>query len=246
MALISLRPRPECWQRIQREYPVQEQKSDAFGRLIDKYVGWSGGAPMVLLDLGCGRGLESPRVYRRAGMLSIGLDLAEAVRENETVAYGVRADAAALPFGAETVDVVVCQQLIEHLERPGVVFCEVARVLRPGGIFLLMTPNLFGWPTLVSRLLPYGLHCRLNRELFGIDESDVFPTYYRANTVRGLDGLLRSAGLRPVEVQMVQPSPGILTFSTVLTRCEIAATRLLRRAEWLAPLRYVIMAAYAK
>jgi SAM-dependent methyltransferase len=243
MALISLRPRPECWQLIQREYPVQEQKSDAFGQMIEAYLARR---PAVLLDLGCGRGLESPRVYRRDGLLSIGLDLGTSVRENDAVAYGVRGDATALPFDAESVEIVICGQLVEHLERPDLAFREVARVLRPGGVFLLMTPNLLGWPTLVSRLLPYGMHRRLNREMFGIDESDVFPTYYRANTVRRLDTALRSVGLRQLEVRMYQPSPGLLTFHASLTRCEIAATRLLRRWPKLSTFRYVIMAAYEK
>jgi SAM-dependent methyltransferase len=267
-----IRARPSCWRLIKRYYPVQEQKADEFGRLLDRYLSAAPGAgcqvpgekdlPLpgtrhpapgtvsaarpVLLDIGCGRGLETARVYRERVAFSIGLDRSEAVRENQTVACQVRGDATSLPFGDETVDLAVCQELIEHLEAPQAFFREVARVLRPGGLFLLMTPNLLAWPTLVSRALPYALHQRLNRQLFGIDERDVFPTHYRSNTVPALDRALRAAGLSRVDLRMYQPSPGLLAFSLPLTWLEIAGTRLARRWSLLAPLRYVILAAYEK
>jgi SAM-dependent methyltransferase len=254
-----IRARPSCWQLIKRHYPVQEQKAEEFGRLLDRYLEAALGGPrpsatehaseasrLVLLDIGCGRGLETARVYRERVAFSIGLDRSEAVRENQTVACQVCGDATSLPFGDETVDLAVCQELIEHLEAPQAFFREVARVLRPGGLFLLMTPNLLAWPTLVSRALPYALHQRLNHQLFGIDERDVFPTHYRANTVPALDRALRAAGLSRVDLRMYQPSPGLLAFSLPLTWLEIAGTRLARRWSILAPLRYVILAAYEK
>jgi SAM-dependent methyltransferase len=273
-----IRARRSCWQLIKRYYPVQEQKAEEFGRLLDRYLeaalgarrsalGECGGMPPgrtvspcldraergapsterpILLDIGCGRGLETARVYRERAVFSVGVDLAEAVRENQTVAHRVRGEAMALPFGTESVDIAVCQELIEHLASPEAFFREVARVLRPGGVFLLMTPNLLAWPTLVSRALPYALHQRLNRQLFGIDDRDVFPTYYRANTVPALDRALGLAGLSRVDLRMYQPSPGLLTFSLPLTWLEIVGTRLARRWSLLTPLRYVILAAYEK
>jgi SAM-dependent methyltransferase len=261
-----IRARRSCWQLIKRSYPVQEQKGEEFGRLLDRYLeaapgarrqapgkegpprpgAWRLAPGAVLLDVGCGRGLETAQAYRERVAFSVGVDRAEAVRENATVAHRVRGDATALPFGTATVDLAVCQEMIEHLAAPEACFREVARVLRPGGLFLLMTPNLLAWPTLVARALPYTVHQRLNRQLFGIDERDVFPTHYRANTVPALDRALRAAGLSRVEVRMYQPSPGLLTFSLALTWLEIAGTRLARRWSILAPLRYVILAVYEK
>ena len=45
-------------------------------------------------------------------------------------------------------DLIVLNQVIEHLEQPGRVVAELARVLRPGGRLLVATPNYgtFGWP----------------------------------------------------------------------------------------------------
>lgn len=51
------------------------------------------------------------------------------------------ADAARLPFRDETFDVVVSSDLIEHLPDAGSHIAEVRRVLKPGGLYFLKTPN---------------------------------------------------------------------------------------------------------
>jgi len=47
----------------------------------------------------------------------------------------------ALPFGAETFDIVVCVDVLEHIEAWEGVVSEVRRVLRPQGLFLFATIN---------------------------------------------------------------------------------------------------------
>lgn len=46
-----------------------------------------------------------------------------------------------LPFDAATFDLVILDSVIEHVENPRRVIREVARVLRPGGIAYLVSPN---------------------------------------------------------------------------------------------------------
>lgn len=43
----------------------------------------------------------------------------------------------ALPFGDETFDVVLSDNVIDHAENPGRIVAEMARVLKPGGILFL-------------------------------------------------------------------------------------------------------------
>lgn len=52
-----------------------------------------------------------------------------------------RATVPPLPFGAERFDCVISFQVIEHIERDAELVREVHRVLRPGGRFILTTPN---------------------------------------------------------------------------------------------------------
>jgi SAM-dependent methyltransferase len=53
---------------------------------------------------------------------------------------GVCGSALALPFATGTFDVVSAFDVIEHCEPEEVALAEVARVLRPGGIFLMAVP----------------------------------------------------------------------------------------------------------
>jgi len=46
-----------------------------------------------------------------------------------------------LPFGDGSFDCVISFQVIEHIERDAETVREVERVLRPGGCFILTTPN---------------------------------------------------------------------------------------------------------
>lgn len=52
-----------------------------------------------------------------------------------------RATVPPLPFGDESFDCVISFQVIEHIEDDASFVREVARVLRPGGCFVVTTPN---------------------------------------------------------------------------------------------------------
>jgi len=52
------------------------------------------------------------------------------------------ASAEDLPFADGTFGVVVIKHVVEHLPRPGKAIAELGRVMAPGGILILATPNL--------------------------------------------------------------------------------------------------------
>ncbi len=51
-----------------------------------------------------------------------------------------QATAEALPFQDASFDVVMAMDIIEHVDDDAPVFCELARVLRPGGVLVLSSP----------------------------------------------------------------------------------------------------------
>jgi 2-polyprenyl-6-hydroxyphenyl methylase/3-demethylubiquinone-9 3-methyltransferase len=53
----------------------------------------------------------------------------------------VAGNAMLLPFADGNFDAAVCSEVLEHVPLPGVLVQEVARVLRPGGMFCFDTPN---------------------------------------------------------------------------------------------------------
>jgi SAM-dependent methyltransferase len=67
--------------------------------------------------------------------------------------YGVpllRGSITALPIRDASFDCVVCSQVIEHLPADPAIFDELTRVLRPGGLLVLGTPDYdtIGWRTI--------------------------------------------------------------------------------------------------
>ncbi|HET6953087.1 MAG TPA: class I SAM-dependent methyltransferase [Acidimicrobiales bacterium] len=104
-----------------------------------------------VLDLGCGEG-QIARLAHGAGAQVVGIDAsaaqtAEAARRGGGPAYG-RAAAGALPFRSGSFDAVVACLVLEHVADLDGALDEVARVLRPGGRFVLFVNHpLFQTPS---------------------------------------------------------------------------------------------------
>ena len=116
--------------------------------IIERYVPLAG---RRVLDLGCGLG-EYVRAFERAGAAALGCDVERArlIEGRERGARGlVRAAGEALPFAAGALDVVVLNEVIEHVADEAAALREVARVLAPGGRALIYAPN---------RLFPFETH----------------------------------------------------------------------------------------
>ena len=97
--------------------------------------------------------------------------------------------------------------VIEHVASPGRLFAEVSRVLKPRGHFVLHTPNVTGYTTALARLVPAPWRPRVAELLQGRRPEDVYPTHYRANSIRALQCLASAAGLDVVDLHTVTSSP---------------------------------------
>ncbi len=104
----------------------------------------------VVVEAGCGEGYGGQLLADAGAAVVVGLDLDLATLRHSAVAYpGVPVAAAnlvALPLGDEAVDLVVCSQVVEHLWDQDGFVAECARVLRPGGLLVVTTPNRLTFP----------------------------------------------------------------------------------------------------
>lgn len=97
-----------------------------------------------ILDLGCGEGITLEKILRRFPERNIlGMDYAEEkvriCREHQLPAR--LGSAYALDLGDHSWDCCLLLEVIEHLEEPEKALREVHRVLRKGGLFLLIFPH---------------------------------------------------------------------------------------------------------
>jgi len=105
-----------------------------------------------LLDAGCGTGIEAANLQRLAPRLKIhGVDISS-VSLAGAVAQPGAADAVfyqaaleRLPFADAVFDYVTAHEVIEHVEEPAMVLAEFFRVLKPGGVCAIATPNGASW-----------------------------------------------------------------------------------------------------
>jgi 2-polyprenyl-6-hydroxyphenyl methylase/3-demethylubiquinone-9 3-methyltransferase len=101
-----------------------------------------------VLDVGCGGGLLAEE-FARLGCAVTGVDPSQeslaAAREHaatQGLAIGYqRGSGEALPFVADSFDVVYCCDVLEHVNDLRQVIAETARVLKPGGVYLYDTIN---------------------------------------------------------------------------------------------------------
>ena len=98
-----------------------------------------------VLELGCGAG-EGAELLAEKAEEYVGLDIAPRWSENDSAMLGgasfVQGDACYLPAEWQgKFDVVVAMELVEHLQDAAALRREIQKVLAPGGLAVLSTPN---------------------------------------------------------------------------------------------------------
>jgi len=136
----------------ERFVPQQDQ-----GRLIEvEHVSryhWAAQAAKdrLVLDAGCGTAYGSRLLAEGGAREVVGVDIARAMLETVAPAMpgSVRlqaGDLRRLDFEDDTFELVVCFEVIEHVEDPIIVLDELVRVLAPGGLLLVSSPNRDVYP----------------------------------------------------------------------------------------------------
>lgn len=198
-----------------------------------------------VLDLGAGGGELNAYAFRGKVDQIVGVDLDPRVTSNPLLDAGLRADIYALPFRDATFDVVFSIYVLEHVDRPEVLAAEIARVLKPGGVCLSLTPNVFHYVTIASRLTPMSFHRWINARR-GRAEEDTFPTEYRLNSAGALRRHFGAAGLQTVAIDAIEVQPNYLTFSAFTYAAGVAYERLVNSTDLGASFRVNLIGLFQK
>jgi SAM-dependent methyltransferase len=137
---------------------------------------------MTILHAGCGWDRNDiTRPYRDSSRI-IGVDLDARVATKFHSEFR-RCSLDGLPYADATFDLVVSEYVWEHLEDPDGVFREIARVLKPNGRLIVLTPSKWSYKGLGAWLLPFQFHIWMGNIRYGKGhDPDMYPTRYRCNT----------------------------------------------------------------
>lgn len=180
---------------------MDQHEKELFGNLPDDHSAqvddWSGagtikswipelGPHYRILDLGAGSGASKDRIlsgFDEGTCTWVGVDIddsAEAIAHAKNKLGIIYYDGVNLPFDDGEFDAIWCRQVLEHVRYPDEVLKEVARCLKPNGVFIGS----------VSQLEPYHSRSIFNWTHYGI--KTVFEDHgLNVKQMRpGIDGIL--------------------------------------------------------
>jgi SAM-dependent methyltransferase len=150
----------------------------------------------VVAEVGCGRGvlvdLDQPggawQDLRGEGRTVIGIDIEQTGAENPVIdEFRLIGRDGRWPLDDGSVDLAVSDFVLEHVTDPEDFVRELARVLRPGGMFIARTISRHSILAAAARMVPNDHHAKaLERLQPGREERDVFRTAYKMNTRKDL------------------------------------------------------------
>ena len=146
-----------------------------------------------LLDVGCGAG-NLLQAAQKNSWDAQGVDVsANSIKHIRELGFeGFHGELQKANFPSQHFDVVTAAEILEHLADPRLLLQEVARVLRPGGLFWTTTPHGRG----------------LSARVLGIKWRCVWPPeHLQLFSVAGLKALLREAGFRELRIRTTGGNP---------------------------------------
>lgn len=168
-----------CSEVIQQIYAALERELQRIRK--------DAGRPLDVLDVGCWDGANAEKYRTILGGTARGIEVfpkeANKARARGIDVAEVDLEGGRFPWAADSVDVVVVNQVFEHLKNVWIPMSEIARVLKPGGTLVFSVPNLA------------SLHNRVMLG-FGYQPSSIrtFGPHIRGYTYRQVRGFVEFGG----------------------------------------------------
>jgi len=237
--------RESCWNIISKYYPEKKTKYEISSDLILKSINEINSCSKVLMmDAGCGHS-SGITFDLDPNIKLVGADLVfDDLKNNKKVNFRIVSDLNNIPIRDNSLDIVYSNMVIEHLPEPNKFFNEISRIVKGGGYFILATPCIYNIVVIVNKILPDWLSSLLSSWLTGKDSTDVFPAFYRANSIRKIRKLISDTEFEEVDLIMYQPPPSAFVFSEIICKIIILYYKLINKYDIFMFLRGVIIARY--
>ena len=133
----------------------------------------------IWLDCGCGNnGMVDD--FACLAKNAFGIDVIDPIYKTNYL----KADIKKLPLLSQTADLVTLRFVVEHFKNSDEYIDELFRVCKKGSRIIVLTTNIMSPLIFLPRLLlPYWLKNKILTKLFKVNDTDVFPTYHKLNSI---------------------------------------------------------------
>ncbi len=222
------------WWLEARLVPGLRPSQYAFAEMLEKQLA----TRSVWLEVGCGRApfpwwmpeYQACVLAQARWVVGIDLDMSS-LRDHQAYPDKLLASGYALPFPAESFELISANMVVEHLHDPAVFLREARRVLKPAGRLMFHTTNRGNLLVTAAAWTPDRIKLLLIRMLEGRSRQDVFRTHYRLNRRADIERLALESGLRLVEMRFVSTS-AVTGSLGPLAIFELLWLRMLARSGW--------------
>lgn len=140
---------------------------------VDLIARWSNLDGARVLDAGCGAG-EYVEAMGQRGADAHGIEFVEEKVSQWQLSHPGdtrvrRGDLAGLAFSDNTFDIVLLNEVIEHVPDDNLALREIFRVLKPGGTFAMFSPNRF------HPFETHGVYARKDNRHIGVSRTFLLP-----------------------------------------------------------------------
>jgi 2-polyprenyl-3-methyl-5-hydroxy-6-metoxy-1,4-benzoquinol methylase len=162
---------------LNRESELQEFVKDYFSKK-------SKANKLKILEAGCGA--DSPVKLEQAGNYVVGIDISKKqIERNKVVNEGIVGDIQSYPLQKSEFDMIICWNVLEHLEHPDRALENFKNAIKPGGLIVIGIPNVLSIKGLVTKYTPHAFHIFFykyvyrNASLTGKDDTGPFKTFLK-------------------------------------------------------------------
>jgi ubiquinone/menaquinone biosynthesis C-methylase UbiE len=153
------------------------------------------------LDLGCGRKIlpewmpssqQDQELLVRRSKIAVGIDCdISSLRKHNHIKNLVIGDINNLPFKNGSFNLISANNVVEHIENPNIMLCEIFRIIKQDGIFVFLTTNILNYKIFLAKLLPDTITNKLVQILENRQSEDIYPTFHKCNNINKIHKLCR-------------------------------------------------------
>ena len=169
-----------------------------------------------ILEIGAGPSNRTSQFLATLGEVH-GIDPDPDVMTNDALQSAAVMGGDGFPVADESFDCCVSNYVVEHVPDGAAHLKEVARVLRPGGVYIFRTVNGLHYLAVAAKMTPHWFHELVANRARGLAKTahDPYPTVYAMNTSVAISRATRAAGLKLERIEWSEKEPPYAHFSRI-------------------------------